>query len=178
MQYFLPLGLSGRRGIVVTHVRPSFRLSVCLSSCNRKLFHAISQKRIDGSSPNLHTRCILASLSSLLFLRGQDQRSRSPEVKNLDRPYLENYWANSNSGLKARQRSNIKSTFSVKTQKLLVVATCNKNHWIPLVELHKIVARHFFRPTHRFRYISNFVPQVNGQIDISVITQKLSVVST
>ena len=28
---FLPLGLSGRRGIVVACVRPSVRLSVCLS---------------------------------------------------------------------------------------------------------------------------------------------------
>ena len=64
---------------VCLSVRPSVCLSVCPSVCYPKLVRAVSQKRIDGSSPNLHTRCILASL---LFLRGQGQRSRSPEVKS------------------------------------------------------------------------------------------------
>ena len=43
---------------VCPSVRPSVCPSVRLSVCYPKLVRAISQKRIDGSSPNLHTRCI------------------------------------------------------------------------------------------------------------------------
>ena len=66
--------------------------------CYPKLVRTTSQKGIDGSSSNLHTSCIWGSLSSLLFLRCQGQRSRSPEakkVKILDWLYLEKYWADS-----------------------------------------------------------------------------------
>ena len=64
---------------------PSVRPSVCTSVhlwsvCPLpRLVRTITRKRIDGSSPNLHTWCILMTFKSLLILRGQGQRSRSPE---------------------------------------------------------------------------------------------------
>ena len=55
------------------YVCPSVCLSVRPSVCYPKHVRVMSQKQIDGRSAK--------SLSSLLFLRGQGQRSRSPEVK-------------------------------------------------------------------------------------------------
>ena len=59
---FLPLGLKGRRGIVVTSVhlsvRPSVRSSVCPSIRNA-LVTAITHQQFQVGSPNSHQLCIL-----------------------------------------------------------------------------------------------------------------------
>ena len=98
-------------------------------------------------------------------------------MKNFNWRYLGNYWADSlqvktetyslarttilhrslpvsTSGKKARQRSKVIHTFSVITQKVFVVATPNKNHWLCLDETHNNDAHDFFAPTSGFRVIS------------------------
>ena len=54
------------------------------------------------------------------------------------------------------QRSKVKFTFLVITQKLPVVSTWNKDHWIPLDQPHKNAAHTFLRMVHRFRDICDF----------------------
>ena len=106
--------------------------------------------------------------------------TRGQKVKNFDRPYLGNYWADSlqtktimysysraflpcasfwisTPGKKARLGSKVKSTFSTISQKVLIVSTRNKDHCVRLNEAHKNVAHNFFRTMHRFRVIHDFV---------------------
>ena len=70
---FLPLGLSGRRGIVVACVRPSVYLSVC-----NTFDRAITFDRIGLGSPNLAQICTLAMpwmglFMGMINLEGQGQ---------------------------------------------------------------------------------------------------------
>ena len=103
LPWFLPLGLSGRRGIVVTHVClsvcPSVRPSVRLSVCYLKLVRAISQTQIDWwKFTKLAHKMYLGKLKfPIVFERSRSKVkvTRGQKVKNFDRPYLENYWADS-----------------------------------------------------------------------------------
>ena len=136
-------------------------------SCNM-LVRSITFQLVELESPNLVLRCIYRIGNLVLIFQGQGQRSRSPEVKRSKTlighiskttgpihskhkpkctardffPYA-SFW-NSTSGLKARQRSKVKYAFLTITQKLLIVSTWNKDHWIPLDEPHKNAVTLFF----------------------------------
>ena len=109
--------------------------------------------------------------------RSKVKVTRGQKVKNFVPRYLKNYWADflqtmilcyssvratilgmplpvPTSGKKARQGSKVIYTFSAITQKLFVVATPNKVHWLCLDETHKNDVHDFFAPTSGFRVIS------------------------
>ena len=96
---FLPLGLSGRRSIVVTHVRLSVPPSVCPSvrtspeACPHNNSKGISYKFTKLAHKMYHSKLKIP----IVFERSRSKVkvTKGQKVKHFDRPYLENYWADS-----------------------------------------------------------------------------------
>ena len=181
---FYPSANFGRRVL-------SSPMSVCLSVCPSV---RLSVRLLPKACPHDNSKNILwnfTKLAHMMYLtklktpidfersRSKVKVTRGQKVKNFERPYLENYWADSlqtktkmysypraiapcasfwisTSGLKARQGSKVKSTFSTISRELLVVSTSNKDHCLRLDELHKNGNYNILAKMHRLRDICDF----------------------